>query len=260
MKISSLVILALITISPISIFSQGIISLDHVDGLFSPSEIKVGDVKFHIRMTNNTGVAIDGQTNSFRVYSINGATWDPIVIKKNDNLNWDSMYDGGIYYNYSGVTGYGADSAGIGGFRFYTNGIPDGFDEIIATITTNIPASAVGTRICLDSCWMPPSWEWVWATHNNGRFYPAWDGPHCYKIIDPPPCCLGSRGDINYDGRDIDISDLSALVDFLFDEGGSIDCFEEADVNADARVGISDLTCVVDFIFGDGQDCVKSCY
>ncbi|MFQ5498281.1 MAG: hypothetical protein ACE5FH_01295 [Candidatus Zixiibacteriota bacterium] len=67
-------------------------------------------------------------------------------------------------------------------------------------------------------------------------------------------CCLGTRGDINGDGVDLDIVDLTAVVDFLFGTPGPIPCPDESDANGDGANGglpdIVDLTFVVDWLFG----------
>ncbi|MCH8027464.1 MAG: hypothetical protein IID63_05010 [candidate division Zixibacteria bacterium] len=66
-------------------------------------------------------------------------------------------------------------------------------------------------------------------------------------------CCVGIRGDINGDGDDANILDLTFLVDFIFRGGPPGDCDEEADVNSDGDPQtILDLTFLVDFIFRGG--------
>jgi len=72
--------------------------------------------------------------------------------------------------------------------------------------------------------------------------------------IQGPPCCQGIRGDVNGDGPDANILDLTYLVDFIFrgsgDPGG---CPDESDVNGDGNAGnILDLTYLVDVIFRGG--------
>jgi hypothetical protein len=68
-----------------------------------------------------------------------------------------------------------------------------------------------------------------------------------------PLDCCANRGDINHDGVGPDISDLVALVDFMFGGGEAPPCLDEADINGDG-VGpdISDLVALVDFMFGGG--------
>jgi hypothetical protein len=66
-------------------------------------------------------------------------------------------------------------------------------------------------------------------------------------------CCIGIRGNVNYDASDdIDIADLTYLVEFLFGGGVPPACIEEADLNASGAADISDLTYLVDYLFGGG--------
>ena len=75
-----------------------------------------------------------------------------------------------------------------------------------------------------------------------------------YNTTTTVACCLGIRGDVNGDGDDANILDLTFLVDFIF--RGSLDpgpCPEESDVNVDGEVAnILDLTYLVDVIVGGG--------
>ncbi|MFQ5498202.1 MAG: hypothetical protein ACE5FH_00885 [Candidatus Zixiibacteriota bacterium] len=65
-------------------------------------------------------------------------------------------------------------------------------------------------------------------------------------------CCIGTRGDINGDGNDLDIVDLTTVVDYLFGVTPIIPCAEESDVNGDGSglPDIVDLTFIVDWLFG----------
>lgn len=72
-------------------------------------------------------------------------------------------------------------------------------------------------------------------------------------VYTPPPCCIGNRGDINNDGSDSNILDLTYLVDFIFRGGPPAICPKEADLNSDGFTSnILDLTFLVDFIFRGG--------
>ena len=68
-----------------------------------------------------------------------------------------------------------------------------------------------------------------------------------------PPCCVGNRGDLNGDGDDANILDLTFAVDRIFRGGPASVCPEEADINADGTPhDILDLTFLVDRIFRGG--------
>lgn len=65
-------------------------------------------------------------------------------------------------------------------------------------------------------------------------------------------CCVGVRGDINGDGQDMNIVDLTCVIEYLFGSGWcEMPCAEETDVNGDgAMADIVDLTFIVDYLFG----------
>jgi hypothetical protein len=69
-----------------------------------------------------------------------------------------------------------------------------------------------------------------------------------------PQCCRGTTGNVDGDAGDIvDISDLSAMVDYLFAGGSISSCADENDVDKSGSVDISDLSMLVDFLFNGGS-------
>ncbi len=69
-------------------------------------------------------------------------------------------------------------------------------------------------------------------------------------------CCLGGRGDLNYDGTNSNILDLTFMVDRIFRGGRPALCPEEGDCNGDGTTSnILDLTFLVDRIFRGGPPC-----
>jgi len=67
-------------------------------------------------------------------------------------------------------------------------------------------------------------------------------------------CCLGNRGDANFDGNpNANILDLNYLVNRIFRNGPAAACAEEADCNSDGNSGnILDLNYLVNRIFRNG--------
>ncbi|RMF94466.1 MAG: hypothetical protein D6741_12600, partial [Planctomycetota bacterium] len=73
-----------------------------------------------------------------------------------------------------------------------------------------------------------------------------------YASCPPPPCCVGTTGNINGDPGDIvDVADLTTLIDHLFISFTPLGCPEEGNVNGDPNgdVDVADLTSLIDHLF-----------
>ena len=153
-----------------------------------------------------------------------------------------------LYYAPS-VSGSVSDTIGIGGFRLLGHGFLPGYDEPSIIISTQLSDADSNKTICLDSSFYSVN-QWLWST-TGGQVVPSWSGPHCYKIF---PCCIGSRGDVNGDGSNSNILDLTFYVDYIFRGSGKPGtCPEESDINGDGTPSnILDLTFVVDRLFRGG--------
>lgn len=66
-------------------------------------------------------------------------------------------------------------------------------------------------------------------------------------------CCTGIRGNANNSG-DINIQDLTYLVDYFFRHGPAPICTDEANINGMGPVNVLDLTYLVQYIFSQGPD------
>ena len=165
-----------------TVHAQGGFVLDHADNVYAENHIKPGEtVTFHIRMTNNTGFFLTGITNGFRVYSETGVEWTTTEATLTGAIT-NEMFDNGVFINPYGITGSGADTMGFGGFKMFKPGIPDGFDEVVYTLTIGpIDEAFDNGQVCLDSSFYRPINLWKWSTSGGDRF-PNWDGPHCYVV------------------------------------------------------------------------------
>jgi hypothetical protein len=66
------------------------------------------------------------------------------------------------------------------------------------------------------------------------------------------------RGDLDHDGN-LNISDLTYFVAYLFQGAPDPPCPEEADINGDGEINVQDLTCLVDFLFRGLDSCFVPC-
>jgi len=64
-------------------------------------------------------------------------------------------------------------------------------------------------------------------------------------------CCVGTTGNVNATGI-VDLSDLSALVNYLTGGGYVLPCIPEANVNNAGIVDLSDLSALVNYLTGGG--------
>ncbi|MDF1545430.1 MAG: thrombospondin type 3 repeat-containing protein [bacterium] len=174
--------------------SQSQISVDHVDGLYGSDHLITNQtIVFHVRLSNQLGANITGFTNGFRVYSPDGATWDTLTGVHSGAITTGMLEQ--VFVNPFSDDGQGADTIGFAGFRLFAPGIPDGFDEIVWSISVGPLSDAdQGLTLCLDSSYYRPAGHWKWST-TGGDETPGWDGPHCY-VIDR---CAGGA-DLDGDG------------------------------------------------------------
>lgn len=240
-----------------SVFAVGAIRLSQVTGLIGSDTLIVNmPVRFTFELEQNTGADLNTFISGFRVFTnlslsnpfqsgyFDAITFDTLAIVP----SWSSAFELGFFFNQQNVDGIGADTVGFKAFAFFESGIPTGFIQEVWWIETtpHVP----GDTLCIDSSTYPPDNFWIWST-TFGDIIPFWDGPHCYYIW---KCCVGNRGDLNGDGADADILDLTHLVDFIFrGSGDSGRCPNESDVNRDGNpANILDLTYLVDVIFRGG--------
>lgn len=241
----------LLSFAPVASQDECAISLDHVDGLFTGNKIPVSDneVTFWLRLTNNSPNKVKALTNGFE---ISGS--DPSVIWNVTEYDaiplFANIFDLYWVIDTFSLDGALADTIGYSGAILAT-GLPPGFDEpsYWITLVVDDPASA-GHQICLDSCYYPPSGDWMWAYGAAGSIPPSWDGPHCFDIYS---CCDGMRGNIDCSSDNlITISDLVYLAGYMFGgEPAPLD-MATADFFDDGQVDIADLVYLVDYMFTGG--------
>jgi hypothetical protein len=161
--------------------------LDNVTGQYNTTGIKTGvPVTFTMRAINNTGHYMMGLSNGYRVYSLEGASWDTLTA---DSVPaFAAMFDLGFFIVKTNVNGVSPDTVGFGAVGgVYLPGMPDGYDDLAYSITIG-PIDSIydGQTICLDSSWFPPAGDWKWVDSMGNPFFPDWSGPHCFTVHYPP--------------------------------------------------------------------------
>ena len=122
--------------------------------------------------------------------------------------------------------------------RFYDNpGVDTDSDGYAGTFT----------YCCVESTLIAPSTfqctleDTVWI---RGDELPDWR-------LYTPPCCVGRAGNINLVGI-VDLSDLSALINFLTGGGYVPPCYEMANIDGSGIVDLSDLSALISYLSGYG--------
>lgn len=91
---------------------------------------------------------------------------------------------------------------------------------------------------------VPSDGDGLWWGYTDNMLYFT-DGTKFVIPTTPPPFTVG---DVNGDGA-VNIADVTALIDYLLDSGGSINV-DAADVNGDGVVNIADVTALIDKLLG----------
>lgn len=123
----------------------------------------------------------------------------------------------------------------------------DGVDEDCDGIADNGDSDADGYTVCIDCDDSNPS-------INPGAFDIPGNGidEDC-DGKDASGCCLGVRGNVDFDTMDnIDIADLVYFVSYSFSGGPAPPCFEEADIDASTGLDIADIVYLVTYMFSGG--------
>ncbi len=151
-------------------------------------------VTFSVHLNNNTGNYIEGMTHGFEVYSSDGATWQPITYDTSGGLG--DYFDMLVSTNGYSITGTGADTVALAASVLANPGMPNGYDDVILRIVTQVDSSQDGKTLCIDSTYCPPSQPWMWATP-SGNVVPSWGGPYCFPVK-----CLFVFGGYKYNDQD----------------------------------------------------------
>lgn len=212
---------------------------------------------FNLAMHNNTGFTVDRFDNHIEV-SMDAPDAFTLDVDSGKFFSTLGPYFDELRNNIFDLPGGGfADTIKYRGMQIFEPGLPDGalVQSMSFTVTFD-DASSGATQFCMDSVFLPPCGEWRWYTSGDGgyqTFAPAadWAGT-CWSLCQP--IC----GDVNGDLA-TNISDMTYLVEFLFNDGPEPVATLAADFNCDGAVNITDMTYLVTYMFDDGPAPCESC-
>ncbi len=176
-----LLILCLLIVGGVWAVPKGAISLDHIDGPSEGTEIGTGPITFNLRVkVDSASDIVKGIANGFRIYSPDGATWDPITADTTGGIA--DPFDLIFAIRYFSADGAGSDTIGYGGAIFENTGLLPGYDQIAFLITINPKTADDGKTICIDSAYYRTTGQWLWSTTGGVTYPPEWSGPYCFTI------------------------------------------------------------------------------
>lgn len=260
-----------------SVLAQTSISLDGTTYVRDDSVLAAGSTHtftFRYRATSAPAGRNYLTANGFRIFSPDGADWVSVqgsALQPFSGLRWAHVFVN--HFNVTGGSGRfgmplstggsnetGRDTvavllAGVIVKPSLGGGLPSGFNDLALQVEFQSRREDAGLHICIDTCLGAPGAAWEWA-NPDGLLKPTWSGKRCFVI----GCCAGHTGDVNGVGGDEPtISDIAALVDYLFVNRRQPDCLDEADVNVSGTlvnppldwrdVTISDVAYLVSHLF-----------
>ncbi|MCH8026813.1 MAG: hypothetical protein IID63_01680 [candidate division Zixibacteria bacterium] len=159
------------------------------------------------------------------------------------------------YIPTKGMTRHYLDSAiSIWGFPLSEPLIPSG-SGLLGHLHFSYPDSLDSILVKIDSVNVQNlliHWSTSFSDSLANQFAPQFEFGYLY--INRELCCIDQVGDVNYDGVDANILDLTYLVDRIFRGGPELFCPEEGDFDQDpdGNVNVVDLVYLVDYIFRGG--------
>jgi hypothetical protein len=259
------------------------IRLSRVESEVAQDTLRAGDtVTFHI-MYSFADTCHYNVSNAFRVYSraaltsgnvgSGTATW---VASPPTNRRFGIQFDNGVSYGLQvDTTGFIKKSSCLGLYKwscFSCDGSgsdtvafqgavgnnlewpmhgPDSGVAFVLWVVTNVADS--GKVICIDSCTnYPPSGTWRWPSDCYPEWVdviPSWGGSRCF-VLAARSCCIGQTGNVDCSvDRNVDIGDVTALVDHLYFSLQTLCCVEQANCDGKPGVDIGDLTALIDYLY-----------
>ncbi|MDH3889780.1 MAG: hypothetical protein OEV49_01750 [candidate division Zixibacteria bacterium] len=201
---------------------------------------------WYVKADNDVGSTVTSMSNSIRIYSLQGATWQVPTYAVGPDFT--------TYFDVNGINvlsldGISDDMIGISALALFTSGMPDGQTGLeLFRFSSEISDTDFGDTICVDTAILTPTGAWMWAT-SSGSAPPGWGGPYCWTIGGPSTCY--ADGDANDDGIGLSTGDLVYLHAFIFSGGPEPPQLYSCNLNGDDVVDVADFELYEDyFVFG----------
>jgi len=130
----------------------------------------------------------------------------------------------------------------LGAVAVTADPVPPG-DGLLATFIFTVNDTG---RICLDSCFWPPSMNLQFVTTDAQGYAPVFE-----KTTFVISKCEYSPADPNYDWS-TDLTDLVYLINYVLKHGPRPCVLESGDMNCDGSVNVVDVVYFVNYLFRDG--------
>lgn len=224
----------------------GSIALIGVQGLIDENTVASGrQLKFFFQCTNDLEQRIWNLTNGFAVTSDAG----PVEASLEVTGRWSSLYP---FYGVPET----ADNLGVHLFSPFSNVLDPLASNGYFTIAVDpIPIEDIGSSLVIDSSTFGHLGHWEWYVDGLTPVIPSWGGPYAYTVGEPGYLA----GDVDDNGS-VNISDITAMVDYLFRNGPEPPIMEACDANGDCSMpNVADLTYIVDYLFKQGDSPQYSC-
>ncbi len=131
----------------------------------------------------------------------------------------------------------------------------------LETTSSELPAGEGAVlKLYFSVPWAPPTDSALIEVDGYSSYLPEFSGsvatyaPYPKAGVIHVSCCSGIRG--NADGDifdDVNVADLTFLVDYLFKGGAAPYCEAEADVDGSGGINVADLTYLVNYLFKGGS-------
>lgn len=164
---------------------------------------------------------------------------------KNDLSHFPKCYAGSRVEDFDNLVGkftYYPPHFYLSGAAFSRPPLPPG-DGLLATLTFTVFDTG---RICLDTCFWPPSLILAFVDSQAVSYAPVFE-KKTFIISNLPY----SQADPNYDGK-TDIADVVYLVNYIFRSGPPPCIIKSGDASCDGEVNVIDIVYLVRYIFKNG--------